>query len=65
MSDDEFRAKLKEAKNIVQNWPDWKKSALENSFKASNSGPREPVGDEIVGNATAIKSGSTSGADNS
>jgi len=46
MSDEEFRAKLKEAKNIVESWPDWKKSALENSFKASNPGPREPIGEE-------------------
>ena len=46
MSNEEFRAKLQEAKTIVENWPDWKKSALENSFKANNPGPREPVMDE-------------------
>ena len=46
MKDDEFRAKLKEAKNIVEGWPDWKKDALKNSFKASNPGPREPIGEE-------------------
>jgi hypothetical protein len=46
VTDEEFRAKLAEAKSIVDGWPEWKKTALENSFKSRNPGPREPLGEE-------------------
>ena len=61
VTDEEFRAKLAEAKSIVEGWPEWKKAALENSFKSRNPGPREPLEEDdtkISTNSSAVSSDS-------
>lgn len=36
MSDEEFHQKMKEAKDRVNAWPEWKKNILDESFKSRN-----------------------------
>ncbi len=43
MTKSDFRAKLNEASEIVESWPDWKKNSLKDSFKSRNTNPREEV----------------------
>ena len=43
MTKSDFRAKLNEASEIVESWPDWKKNSLRDSFKSRNTNPREEV----------------------
>jgi hypothetical protein len=40
---DQFFEQLEAATSDVKNWPDWKKYAFDNSFKAFNRKPRKPV----------------------
>lgn len=43
MTKEEFKKVIKQARELIATWPEWKKGILEQSGKSTMSVPRKPI----------------------